>query len=202
MVVRRTILSLSLFLSLAVPACELSADLGHDTPPDAGVEEDSSITLPKGPEPTPPTAPDVTLAEAKARCADPAHGPVDAYSDFAGLEKRLVGRWFACDRGDGSTDLFQREVGIEFHADHTWNLLRLDAAEKFVDQRGIDNEGEWGEKYANFLGYYRLALANDLVLVQLAFESAPRRLRTTDESTKITTWLVPLGVDTAPPRPR
>jgi hypothetical protein len=189
-------------LFASVAACESSASLGETTgtgtgslqqPPSAATSQP-----PEGPAPAPVVLPDATLAEVKARCANPAHGPVDGYATFQELRMRLIGRWFACDVVNDPSVLYRREAGIEFRADGTWRLLRVASDGSFVDQRGLDNEGTWHEKYDGFVEYIQVnwsgSSTNGMVLTQFELEAAPTRLRVTDYLTKEKTWFVPIAV--------
>lgn len=170
-------------------------------PPSSTANPPPSSTA--APSPTTTTAPapagtaanpvNIGPAYLQARCSAPNHGPVDAYQNWSGLSQRLVGQWFACDRSPAYPDVFNREAGIEFHADGTWNLLRLMPDGSFVPLRGIDSEGHWLPKYTGYTDV-QLSLADRIEVTTFAFESAPQRARATNSSRlgEVTTWLVPL----------
>jgi hypothetical protein len=169
--------SLALAALVSGAACDATANLGYDDRPlDGGADASPGPTL--LPSTPPPTAPDGPIEEMKARCADPAHGPVDAYGDYATFEKKVVGRWFSCAPGQ---PLVADLAGIEFHADHTWNFVREDSG-KLVAQRGLGNEGAWSEKYTGFVGYFQIDVAGSPEASDslfFGFEVSPHRMRMT-----------------------
>src|SRR5205085_83215 len=57
--------------------------------------------------PQPPSGPTTPTDVYASICADPNHGPLDAYADDAALRSRLIGRWYSCDFGNG-VDIFRR----------------------------------------------------------------------------------------------
>lgn len=166
----------TLFILLAsCSACEATADLGYsDKTFEAGGQDAGSNRFPFVPEPA-LISPDASLARLKARCADPAHGPAARYDSFTSFQKKVVGRWFSC---SPRPPLVGDALGIAFHADGTWNLLRYDGMGAFVAQRGLDHEGRWGEKYASFVEYFQIDVAGaSHSLFAFAFETNPRRMR-------------------------
>jgi hypothetical protein len=217
-----------------VVGCEGKVDLGSNeptgsavgqAPPSASAAPSSTGTDPAPsatetiPAKLPPVAPlpDATLAEVKARCADPAHGPIDPYADYDGLKTRLIGRWYACSSTEGMEpdphtgqlirpELYSREAGIEFVSDQTWHLLRVADDGTFASQLGIEGQGTWGEKYEKFIEYFQvnwqLSPTLNMELTQFDFESSPRRLRVVNYMSKATTWFVPIAIASGNPGTR
>jgi hypothetical protein len=184
--------------SVAEPSGSGSGEAGvsrNKTPPPEGAPTPvpSTNPIPDHPNPNPvPMKPNASAAEIQARCADAVHGPVDALTSFMDLKNKVHGRWFACNRATAS-GFYTREAGIEFNGNGTWNLIREEADGTFVTLQGIDNQATWHEKYTDFLGYFQVNTTTGMVLTEFAFESAPRRMRTSgDGMTPV--WFVPMEV--------
>jgi hypothetical protein len=114
---------------------------------------------------------------------------VDAYSDVAGLDARLVGRWFSCDYGS-SADLYGRNRGIAFHADGTWSTLSVASDGTATELQGIDNQGTWAAQDP-WNHWVDVRSGGDLIS-NFDFETGPRRMQVTVATEGAQLWFVPI----------
>jgi hypothetical protein len=197
-----------------------SAAPSATTPP---APTDPPLTAPDAGEPSwPPLPPDAALADVKARCADPTHGPVAKYADLAGLRDLLIGRWYACDSTEGMVpdphtgllirpELYSQVDGLQFLPGAagepaivgSWQSLKLTDAGVFITQQGIDSSGTWVPEYGQYVSTIEVSWQDSPTLDQEAtefdFESSPTRMRAKNQMSGAMTWFVPMAATTAPP---